>query len=84
MSLGTKTWGMALVLGTTPNVVLNRGLVYKLVCKLKEYNIKYKLLMPSFTKETKPTFNGSYTGGHVMDPDLGFYENPVVTLDFST
>jgi DNA polymerase elongation subunit (family B) len=84
LSLGTKCWGMAQVLGTTPNVVLNRGLVFKLVCKLKEYTIKFKLLMPTFTKATKPTFDGSFEGAFVLEPDVGYHTDPVVTLDFAS
>lgn len=81
---GTTTWGMAKVLGTTPQVVLNRGLVFKLMCKLKQYTEKNKFLIPSFTNEQKPKFSGKFQGAFVLEPDLGFHEDPIVTLDFAS
>lgn len=84
LQLGTNAWSMAQVLGTTPNIVLNRGLVFKLMCKLKQYSTKFKLLIPTFTYENKPTFTGSFEGAFVLDPECGFHKDPIVTLDFKS
>lgn len=82
--LGITTWGMTKVLGVTPDITLNRGLVFKLMCKIKQYTEKYKFLIPSFTKAQKPVFPGKYQGAFVLDPDIGYYEDPVVVLDFAS
>lgn len=84
LQLGNNAWSMSSVLGTTPNFVLNRGLVFKLMCKLKSYTTRFKLLIPSFTKENKPKFEGKYKGAFVLDPEIGYHEDPIVTLDFKS
>lgn len=84
MMLGITTWGMTKVLGVTPDVTLNRGLVHKLMSKLKQYTERYNFLIPSFTHAQKPVFNGKYQGAFVLDPDIGYYEDPVVVLDFAS
>jgi DNA polymerase delta subunit 1 len=82
--LGITTWGMTKVLGVTPDVTLNRGLVYKLMSKLKQYTEAHKLLIPTFTQEQKPKFAGKYQGAFVLDPDIGYYDDPVTVLDFAS
>jgi DNA polymerase elongation subunit (family B) len=84
MMLGTTAWGMTKVLGVTPDITLNRGLVYKLMSKLKQYTERYGFLIPSFTQAQKPVFEGKYQGAFVLDPDVGYYEDPVVVLDFAS
>lgn len=84
MMLGITTWGMTKVLGVTPDVTLNRGLVYKLMSKLKQYTERYNFVIPSFTQKQKPVFEGKFQGAFVLDPDIGYYEDPVVVLDFAS
>lgn len=83
LMLGVNAWAMARVLGTTPHVVLNSGLVFKLMCKLKQYTERFKFLIPSFTQEQKPKFEGKYQGAFVLDPVVGFHEDPVGVLDYA-
>jgi DNA polymerase delta subunit 1 len=84
MMLGVTCWGMTKVLGVTPDITLNRGLVHKLMSKLKQYTEKYLLLIPTFTEKQKPKFDGKYEGAFVLDPDVGYYNDPVVILDFAS
>lgn len=84
MMLGITTWGMTKVLGVTPDVTLNRGLVHKLMSKLKQYTERYGFLIPTFSDLQKPKFDGKYQGAFVLDPDIGYYEDPVVVLDFAS
>ena len=84
MMLGITAWGMTKVLGVTPDVTLNRGLVHKLMSKLKQYTEQYNFVIPSFTSAQKPVFQGKYQGAFVLDPDIGYYEDPVVVLDFAS
>lgn len=84
MMLGITAWGMTKVLGVTPTITLNRGLVHKLMSKLKQYTEKYGFLIPTFTPAQRPVFEGTYQGAFVLDPDVGYYEDPVVVLDFAS
>ena len=84
LMLGVNTWALTKVLGVTPDVAVNRGLVHKLMCKLKQYTERYNFLIPTFTEEQKPTFNGKYQGAFVLDPDVGFHEDPVCVLDYAS
>lgn len=86
MMLGITAWGMTKVLGVTPDVTLNRGLVHKLMSKLKQYTERHGFVIPTFTDSQKPKFNGKYQGAFVLDPDIGYYEetDPVVVLDFTS
>jgi len=81
---GTQTWSMARVLGVSAKTVLTRGLTHKLMCKLKQYTERFNLLIPSFNDGQRPVFNGTYKGAFVLDPDVGFYEDPVAVLDYAS
>lgn len=82
LMLSKNAYGMTKVLGTILNVTLNRGLVFKLMTKIKQYTLKYNFLIPTLPDTFKPT--GSYKGAFVLDPIVGFYESPVCVLDFSS
>lgn len=82
--LGITCIGMTKVLGVTPDIALNRGLVYKLMCKLKQYTERANLLIPAFTESQKPVFEGTYQGAFVLDPSIGYYKDPVCVLDFAS
>jgi len=81
LSLVVKATGMASVLGTTPTVTLTRGLVFKLMGKVKQYTEKYNFLVRSFTEKQKPRFEGKYKGAFVVEPILGLHTDPVVVCD---
>ena len=84
LMLGVNTWALTKVLGVTPDVAVNRGLVHKLMCKLKQYTERYNFVIPTFTEDQKPTFAGKYQGAFVLDPDVGFHEDPVCVLDYAS
>lgn len=84
LMLGVNTWALTRVLGVTPDVAINRGLVHKLMCKLKQYTERYNFIIPTFTEDQKPKFEGKYQGAFVLDPDVGFIEHPVCVLDYAS
>lgn len=85
LKISTNCWGMATVLGTTTDVVLNRGIGFKLMGKLKQYSVRSKLLIPTFSKHNKPVFTeDKYEGATVLDPDRGYHNDVVCTLDFAS
>lgn len=81
---GLNLQAMARVLGTTTDVVANRGLVHKLMGKLKQYTERFNFVIPTFTEQQKPVFEGKYQGAFVLDPDVGYHEDPVVVLDYAS
>jgi DNA polymerase elongation subunit (family B) len=84
LMMGNNTWALVRVLGVTPDVAVNRGLVHKLMCKLKQYTERFNLLIPTFTDDQKPKFEGKYQGAFVLEPDVGFHQDPVVCLDYAS
>jgi len=81
---GVNMRAMAQVLGTTGNVVCVRGVTYKLSGKLKQYTERYGFLIPSFSFTQRPVFDGDLKGACVLDPDVGFHEDPVAVLDYAS
>jgi DNA polymerase elongation subunit (family B) len=81
--LGVDIAGQAKVQGITANMVLNRGLVYRIMCKIKQYTERYKFLIPTFSKKQFPV-SPTYQGATVLNCDAGFYTDPVVVLDFAS
>ena len=81
--LGVDIAGQAKVQGITANVVLNRGLVHRIMCKMKEYTERHNFLIPTFSKKQFPV-SPSYRGATVLNCDAGYYTDPVVTLDFAS
>ena len=75
---------MTKVLGTTLDNTFNRGLSFKLMGKIKQYSESFNFLIPTFTKDQHPVFEGSYQGAFVLDPDVGFHTDPVVVLDYAS
>lgn len=73
----------ASVLGVTPDVCINRGLVYKIMCKLKQYTERHGFLIPSFTEDQKPA-SPAFQGATVLNCDAGYYKDPVCVLDFGS
>lgn len=83
MMLGLDIAAQASVQGITANLVLNRGLVHRLMCKLKQYTSKYNFIIPTFTKKQFPE-SPTYQGATVLNCDAGYYNDPVVVLDFAS
>lgn len=83
MMLGVDIAGQAKVQGITTNVVLNRGLVFRIMCKIKQSTEKYGFLIPSFSKAQFPN-SPTYQGATVLNCDAGYYTDPVVVLDFAS
>ena len=81
---GVNLQAMARVLGTTTNVVATRGLVYKLMSKVKQYTERYNFLIPTFNDQQRPVFHGKYQGAFVLDPEVGYHEDPTVVLDYAS
>ncbi len=84
LMLITNSVAMTKVLNCTFDTTLNRGLVFKLIGKLKQYTERFGFLIPTFSEEQKPTFTGSYQGAFVLSPDVGYYTDPVVCLDYAS
>lgn len=83
MMLGVDIAGQAKVQGITTNVVLNRGLVHRIMCKIKQYTERHKFLIPTFTNRQFPV-SPTYEGATVINCDAGYYTDPVVVLDFAS
>jgi DNA polymerase elongation subunit (family B) len=81
--LGIDVAAQAKVQGITPNVVLNRGLVFRIMCKIKSYTEKYNFLIPTFTKKQFPN-SPTYIGATVLNCDAGYYTDCVTVLDFAS
>lgn len=83
MMLGVDIAGQAKVQGITTSTVLSRGLVHRIMCKIKQYTERYKFLIPTFTKKQFPV-SPTYQGATVLNCDAGYYTDPVVVLDFAS
>lgn len=83
MMMGVDIAGQAKVQGITTNVVLNRGLVFRINCKIKQYTERYNFLIPTFSKKQFPN-SPTYQGATVLNCDAGYYTDPVVVLDFAS
>jgi DNA polymerase elongation subunit (family B) len=83
MMLGLDIASQARVQMITPSLVLSRGLVYRIMCKIKSYTERYGFLIPTFTKKQVPV-SPTYQGATVLNCDAGFYSDPVVVLDFAS
>ena len=83
LMLITNSIAMTKVLNCTFDTTLNRGLVFKLIGKLKQYTERFGFLIPTFSEEKRPTFEGSYQGAFVLKADVGYYTDPVVCLDYA-
>jgi DNA polymerase elongation subunit (family B) len=81
MMMGIDVAGQAKVHGITANTVLNRGLVFRIMCKVKQYTERYKFLIPTFNKQQFPV-SPTYKGATVINCIAGYYTDPVSVLDF--
>ncbi|XP_003388637.1 PREDICTED: DNA polymerase delta catalytic subunit-like, partial [Amphimedon queenslandica] len=71
---------MARVTGVPLNYLLTRGQQIKVVSQLLRKAKKHDLLMPVIKSESQE----EYLGGHVIEPQRGYYSSPISVLDFSS
>ncbi len=83
LMIALNTWTLTRALGTVPRDTLHRGLVFKLMSKLKQYTTRYKFLIPALQDSQRPAFD-KYPGAIVLEPTKGLYTDPVVVLDFES
>lgn len=74
---------MARVTGVPINFLLNRGQQIKVMSQLLRKAKEKKYICP--TERVKKNDNEiGYEGAFVLDPEIGFYEDPIATLDFAS
>ncbi|XP_069738764.1 LOW QUALITY PROTEIN: DNA polymerase delta catalytic subunit [Phaenicophaeus curvirostris] len=71
---------MARVTGVPPSYLLARGQQVKVVAQLLRQALAEDLLLPVVRSEG----GDDYEGATVIEPRKGYYESPIVTLDFSS
>jgi DNA polymerase delta subunit 1 len=72
---------MARVTGVPFNYLLTRGQQIKVVSQLYRKAIKTNMLIPAYHTEGS---DEQYEGATVIEPEKGFYEVPIATLDFAS
>ncbi|KAJ3102438.1 DNA-directed DNA polymerase delta [Phlyctochytrium planicorne] len=72
---------MARVTGVPFNMLLSRGQQIKVVSQLYRKAREEGLLIPSLNSEGS---DEQYEGAIVIEPEKGFYEDPIATLDFTS
>lgn len=86
MSL-TNYMEMARVTGIPLGWVVSRGHMVKVVSLLHRKSHLVDLLIPDIERSTKSEGEEDgprFVGATVIDPDTGFYEDPIATLDFAS
>ena len=72
---------MARVTGVPINMLLNRGQQIKVASQLYRKAREVDMVIPTVrSKRGDDTFEGAF----VLDPEKGFYQNPIATLDFAS
>lgn len=72
---------MARVTGVPISYLLNRGQQVRIFSLLLRAANKKNLIIPHNAKGVK---NGVFEGATVIEPQRGFYKNPIATLDFAS
>ncbi|KAL0091377.1 DNA polymerase family B-domain-containing protein [Phycomyces blakesleeanus] len=72
---------MARVTGVPFNYILTRGQQIKVVSQLYRRAIKQDLVIPVIKTETS---DEPYEGATVIEPEKGYYDVPIATLDFTS
>ncbi|KAI9018763.1 DNA polymerase family B-domain-containing protein [Phycomyces nitens] len=72
---------MARVTGVPFNYILTRGQQIKVVSQLYRRAIKQDLVIPVIKTETS---DEAYEGATVIEPERGYYDVPIATLDFTS
>jgi DNA polymerase elongation subunit (family B) len=89
-----KTMALSAITGAPPNDLLFRGSMNTLRCCLLRFAHRdtFVLSCPTYSDKSQPiddayddeATESRFQGGKVLAPITGFYNNPVVTLDFSS
>lgn len=74
---------MARVTGVPVNFLLNRGQQIKVVSQLLRKAREKNFILPT-NKATKSSDDKGFEGAYVLDPMVGFYKEPIATLDFAS
>ena len=73
---------MARVTGVPLNFLLNRGQQIKVVSQLLRKAKQKSFILP--TNRSKGSDDKGFEGAYVLDPIVGFYKEPIATLDFAS
>ncbi|CAH1787413.1 unnamed protein product [Owenia fusiformis] len=76
----TNYMEMARVTGVPMSYLLSRGQQIKVVSQLLRHAITQDLVLPAHKSEAGDEF----TGATVIEPEKGYYDSPIATLDFSS
>ncbi|VDK81185.1 unnamed protein product [Dibothriocephalus latus] len=71
---------MARLTGVPITYLINRGQQVKVISQLLRKTKEQGLLLPT----QRPERRNKFTGGKVIEPRRGFYNEPIATLDFSS
>lgn len=77
---------MARVTGVPMEYLLNKGQSVKVVSMILRKARAFGYVLPPQSRNSSSLEEGgnTYEGGAVLEPDTGFYDEPVVTLDFAS
>jgi DNA polymerase delta subunit 1 len=74
---------MARVTGVPMNFLLNRGQQIKVVSQLLRKSKEKGFILPT-TRSAKASDEKGFEGAYVLDPSVGYYKEPIATLDFAS
>jgi DNA polymerase delta subunit 1 len=74
---------MARVTGVPLNFLLNRGQQIKVVSQLLRKAKEKHFILPT-NRASRGSDDKGFDGAYVLDPIVGFYEEPIATLDFAS
>ena len=74
---------MARVTGVPLNFLLNRGQQIKVVSQLLRKAREKSFILPT-NRGSKGSDEKGFEGAYVLDPIVGFYKEPIATLDFAS
>lgn len=74
---------MARVTGVPLNFLLNRGQQIKVVSQLLRKAKEKGFVLPTMRSKGNSDDKG-FEGAYVLDPAVGFYKEPIATLDFAS
>jgi DNA polymerase delta subunit 1 len=74
---------MARVTGVPMNFLLNRGQQIKVVSQLLRKSKEKGFILPT-NRSGKSNDEIGFEGAYVLDPVIGYYKEPIATLDFAS
>lgn len=72
---------MARVTGVPMQYLFSRGQSIKVMCQILRYTKKMDMIVPESEKKKSDI---KFEGATVLDPKIGFYSDPIATLDFAS